>query len=103
MKMWVGIAFFSLRIYSAGSLKDRRQVVRSLIERARRHFNASVSDLGPDGVWDRADIGVMFCGSSSQEMEQRMDKLVSFMGHAEEDGEFELLNASREVFTYGDI
>ena len=103
MKMWAGVAFFSLRIYCAGSLKDRRQVVRSLVERARRQFNVSVSDLGPDGVWDRADLGVIFCGSSAQETEHRMDKLVSFIGRGEEDGEFELLKASREVFTYGDI
>ena len=103
MKLWVGVVFFSLRLYDASSLKDRRQVVRSLLERAKRHFNVSVSDLGPDGVWNRADIGALFSGSSSQEMEQRVEKFVSFLRHGEEDGEYEVLDSRREVFSYGDI
>ena len=103
MAMWIGAVTVSIRLYSAESLKDRRQVVRSLLERAKRHFNASVTDLGPDGVWNRADLGVVFGGSSSQEMEQRLDKFVSFLEHGEEDGEFEMLSIRREVFSYGDI
>ena len=102
MKFWVGIALFSIRIYGASSLKDRRHVVKSLLERARNRCNASAADLGP-GAWDRADIAFSCAGSSHQEMEQRIDQLFSFMEKREEDGEFELTNASREVFSYGDI
>lgn len=94
---------FSMRLYGAGSLKDRRHVVRSLIDRLKRHFNSSVADLSPDGVWDMASIAVSCVGSSHQEMEQRVDQILSFMEKNEEDGEFELLDTRREVFAYGDI
>jgi len=102
MKLWVGVAIFSIRIYEASSLKDRRQVVRSLLERARNRCNASATDLGP-ASWDRADLAFSCAGSSHQEMEQRMDQLFSFIAKNEEGGEFEVLNSSREVFSYGDI
>ncbi|MDR1915390.1 MAG: DUF503 domain-containing protein [Synergistaceae bacterium] len=103
MKPWIGVTLFSLRISDAGSLKDRRQVVRSLIDRMKKHFNASPADLGPDGLWDRADIAVTCAGSNMAEMEQRVQKLCDFMEKNEEDGEFEILDLRHEVFPYGDF
>ncbi|MDR3353879.1 MAG: DUF503 domain-containing protein [Synergistaceae bacterium] len=101
MKPWVGIALFSLKIYGAGSLKDRRQVVRSLLERLKKHFNASAADLGPEGSWNAADMAVTCVGSSYQEMESRIDQVIAFVRNNEEDGEFEILETCREVFSYG--
>ncbi|MDR3322227.1 MAG: DUF503 domain-containing protein [Synergistaceae bacterium] len=102
MKPWVGVATFSIRIYAASSLKDRRQVVRSLIDRGRARCNASAADLGPD-AWDRADLAFSAVSSSRQEMEQRMDQLLSMIVNNENGGDFEVLSASREVFSYDDI
>jgi uncharacterized protein YlxP (DUF503 family) len=101
MKPWMGIALFSLKIYGAGSLKDRRHVVRSLLERLKKHFNASAADLGPDGLWSAADMAVLCVGSSCQEMESRIDQVFAFMKNSEEDGEFEILETVREVLSYG--
>lgn len=95
--------FFHAPVWRAGSLKDRRHVVRSLLDRLKRHFNSSVADLSPDGIWDMANIAVSCVGSSHQEMEQRVDQILSFVEKNEEDGEFELLDTRREVFVYGDI
>lgn len=103
MKPWIGVLLVSCRIYDVGSLKDRRQIVRSLIERTKRHYNASVADLGPDGVWDAADIAVTCAGSSHQETAGRIDQIASFFEKNEADGEFEIVSAHREVFSYGDI
>ena len=54
------IAFLTLelRIEAAHSLKDRRQVLRSLKDRLRAKFNVSVAELDPDDAWQRATIGV---------------------------------------------
>jgi uncharacterized protein YlxP (DUF503 family) len=103
MKPWIGVALFSLKVYGAGSLKDRRQVVRSLFERLKRHFNASVADLGPKDSWGAVDMAISCIGSSHQEMESRIDQVFAFMEKNEEDGEFEILAAHREVFVYGDL
>ncbi len=102
-QVWIGVALFSLRIYGAGSLKDRRQIVRSALDRIKSHFNASAADLGPDNVWDRADLAVSCIGSSPQEMEARVDHVCSFARRLEDEGAFELLEVAREVFAYGDL
>ena len=50
-----------------------------------------------------AGIAVSCVGSSHQEVEQRVDQILSFVEKNEEDGEFELLEIRQEVFAYGDI
>jgi uncharacterized protein len=55
------IAFLNLdiRIEAAQSLKDKRQVVRSLKDRLRGSFNVSVAELDPSSLWNQATIGVV--------------------------------------------
>ncbi len=48
-----------LRIEHAQSLKDRRQVVRSLKDRLRTSFNVSVAELDAANLWNQATIGVV--------------------------------------------
>ena len=47
-----------LTIEQAHSLKDRRQVVRSLKEKLRHGFNISVAELDQGVTWQSATIGV---------------------------------------------
>jgi uncharacterized protein len=47
-----------LRIEHAHSLKDRRQVVRSLKDQLRNGFNISVAELDEVVSWQSATIGV---------------------------------------------
>ena len=47
-----------IRIEHAQSLKDRRQVVRSLKDQLRQGFNVSVAELDEAVTWQSATIGV---------------------------------------------
>ena len=47
-----------IRIEHAHSLKDRRQVVRSLKDQLRQGFNASVAEMDEDTTWQSATIGI---------------------------------------------
>jgi hypothetical protein len=48
-----------LRIEAAQSLKDKRQVVRSIKDRLRASFNISVAEIDPSNLWNQATIGVV--------------------------------------------
>jgi uncharacterized protein len=60
------IAFLTLElsIEAAHSLKDKRQVVRSVKDRLRAGFNVSVAELDANGLWNRATIGVVSVSDS---------------------------------------
>jgi uncharacterized protein len=54
-----------LNIEHAHSLKDRRQVVRSLKEKLRHAFNISIAELDEAVVWNRATLGIVAISSST--------------------------------------
>jgi uncharacterized protein YlxP (DUF503 family) len=60
------IAFLTieLRIEGAQSLKDKRQVVRSLKDRLRASFNVSVAELDASNLWNQATVGVVSISDS---------------------------------------
>jgi uncharacterized protein YlxP (DUF503 family) len=62
----VAIAFLTLEltIEAAHSLKERRQVVRSLKDRLRTSFNVSVAELDSAELWNRATVGVISISGS---------------------------------------
>ena len=47
-----------IRIEHAQSLKDRRQVVRSLKDQLKQSFNISVAEMDEAVTWQSATIGV---------------------------------------------
>ena len=53
-----------LRIEGAHSLKDKRQVLRSLKDKLRGSFNVSVAELEQTDLWQRATVGVVSISSS---------------------------------------
>ena len=63
--MPVATLTLELAIEHAQSLKDRRQVVRSLKDKLRHGFNISVAELDEALVWNRATIGVAAISGSA--------------------------------------
>ncbi len=60
------IAYLTLeiRIEAAHSLKDKRQVVRSVKDGLRNHFNVAVAEIDASEAWQRATIGVVSISDS---------------------------------------
>jgi uncharacterized protein YlxP (DUF503 family) len=54
-----------IAIEHAQSLKDRRQVVRSLKDKLRHSFNISIAELDDAVVWNRASLGIVAISNSS--------------------------------------
>jgi uncharacterized protein YlxP (DUF503 family) len=71
------IAFLTLELHieAAQSIKDRRQVVRSLKDRLRGSFNVSVAELDNADLWNRATIGVVSISSSHDYLDGLMKKV----------------------------
>jgi len=60
------IAYLTLeiRIEGAHSLKDKRQVVRSVKDGLRSHFNVAVAEVDASDAWQRATLGVVSISGS---------------------------------------
>lgn len=96
---WVAVLRLDLGIPGARSLKDRRQVVRSLKERLAHRFGAAVAEVGPRESWTRASLAAALVSNEKAELEARADQLVRY---ARRDAEGLLANVEREIFRYGE-
>jgi hypothetical protein len=56
--MVVGIVRLELHLPAARSLKDKRQVVRSMKERLRERLRAAVAEVEFQDLWQRAALGI---------------------------------------------
>jgi uncharacterized protein YlxP (DUF503 family) len=56
--MVVGIVRCEIHLPGARSLKDKRQVVRSMKERIRERVKAAVAEVEYQDLWQRAAIGI---------------------------------------------
>lgn len=64
-----------LRIDHAHSLKDRRQVVRSLKEKLGHSFNISVAELDEAATWQSATIGIAAVSASRDYLSGQMQQI----------------------------
>ncbi len=61
-----------LAIEHAQSLKDRRQVVRSLKDKLRHGFNISIAEMDDALLWNRATLDVVAISSSRTYLEGQL-------------------------------
>lgn len=64
-----------LRIEQAHSLKDRRQVVRSLKEKLAHGFNISVAEMDEAVTWQSATIGITAISASRDYLSGQMQQV----------------------------
>ncbi len=64
-----------IEIPHAHSLKDRRQVVRSLKDKLRNGFNAGVAELDDALVWNRVTLGVVAISNSTSYLKGQIEQI----------------------------
>jgi uncharacterized protein len=79
--MFIAVGRFEFFIPDSRSLKDKRQVLRSVIQTTANKFNVSIAEVEYQDLWQRAAVGVScvaesiaHCRKVLQEVEKLMAK-----------------------------
>ena len=86
-------AKFKIYIAYANSLKDKRQVCRSLVAKIRQKFNASVAEVDTQDLCQTLTLGVAVVSGDGKYAKQIMDEIERFV---ECNTEAELINVEYE-------
>lgn len=94
------IAFLTLelRIEAAQSLKDKRQVVRSVKDKLRAHFNVAVAELNPSNLWNQATIGIVSVSDSRDYLDGLMKNVERNAARAANNAGGDLVDSFVEYF-----
>jgi uncharacterized protein len=77
--MIVGTLRVRLLLREARSLKDKRQVVKSITERLRHHFNVSVAEVEEQDQRQTAVLGVALVTNDSHHAKTALGKIVEVL------------------------
>jgi uncharacterized protein len=73
--MAIAALTIQLSIPHSRSLKDRRQVVRSMKDRLRQSFNVSIAELDEAITWQSATLGIAAISASRDYLRGLMDQV----------------------------
>jgi uncharacterized protein len=77
--MVIGVCRLHLRIPENHSLKEKRHVVRKVIDRVRHRFNVAISEVDDNDLWQRAQIGFCTVGNDRRFVNSSLDKIIDFI------------------------
>ena len=90
--MYTLSAKLTFQICHSASLKDKRQVCQSLIDKTRQRFNASIAEVGTQDVLRTLTVGIAVVSSDAVHGQNFLDKIIRFM---EEHADAELTEVER--------
>jgi uncharacterized protein len=77
--MQVGVCKLKLHLPASESLKAKRQVLKSLIQRTRNRFEVAVSEVGDQDLWQLAEIGIACVSNDGQHANEVLSHVVDFI------------------------
>jgi len=92
----VAICVLELHIPGKTSLKGKRQVIKSIIQRLRNRFNISVSEVGnQQNLWQRAELGMAVVCHNGGGADSIIQKIYTFI---ELEDSVEIISSRVEIY-----
>lgn len=93
----IRVAILTLEIYIPGktSLKAKRQVTKSLVQRLRNQYNVSVTEIGSQDLWQKAELGIAAVCFNGAGADSITGKIINFI---EEENGIEIISTSMEIY-----
>ena len=77
--MVVGVCRLELYLHDNFSLKGKRQVLKSITQRARKRFNIAIAEVADQDLWQKAVLGICAVGNDRQRVNSTLDQVIHFI------------------------
>ncbi len=92
--MIIGACRLKLHIFESYSLKDKRHVVKSIIERLKARYNISIAEIDNLDSWQTALIGFACVSNQTKHVQSTINKVISFIDN---DTRLEIVDQDIEI------
>jgi len=77
------IAFLQVALHIPGchSLKDKRSVMKRLINQVRTHHNVAVAEIGDHDAWQSARLGLVTINNEAEHTDRLLQRVIRDIGH----------------------
>jgi len=77
--MFVGAITLELFLPECQSLKAKRQILKSIIDKVRTKFNVSIAEVDNQDLWQRATLGITYVCESNYQTQAVLKKVQAFI------------------------
>ncbi len=95
MNIYIGAAKLEISMPGNRSLKDKRQVIKSVIDRVGRSRTMAISEVGNHDLWKSATLALVCLCEAPSRFEEGVSEVIDML---EMGGEAEVSKESRWVF-----
>jgi uncharacterized protein len=99
--MFVGVLRLTLHLPEPGSLKSKRHLLRSAIDRVKAKFNVSIAEVAENDLWQKSVVGVAAVGNDHAFVNESLDKVADFVASMH-GGQVQVTAREIEIVPYGD-
>ncbi len=92
--MFTGICRLDIMLWDSGCLKDKRRILKSVIERLKGKFNVSVAEVADNDKWQASSLGLSVVSNSKYQCDRVLDAAIRFI---EMDTRVEIVKCHRET------
>ena len=79
MAMHVGTARVALHLAENSSLKGKRMVVKSVVQRVRNRFNVAIAEIDTQDAWETITLGIACVSDDPRHANQMLSKVIDFI------------------------
>lgn len=95
--MYVATAQVTIRLFESNSLKDKRQVTRSVLARLRDKFDVSAAEVGELQSWNLARLGIACVSGEARHAQEVIERAVQYIEQTRPD--LEISDVATDVIT----
>ena len=92
--MIVGTGKIKFKLYGINSLKEKRKIVKSIINRIKNRFNISIAETDFNDSHSWAEIGFSITGNNARLINSKLDKILNM---ADEIGLAQIVDTDIEI------
>jgi len=77
--MVVGTLIIEFRLHDNRSLKGKRKVVRSMVDKVKHRFNVAVAEIGSNDKWQKIELGISTVGNDRRHIDASLNNILTYL------------------------
>jgi uncharacterized protein YlxP (DUF503 family) len=77
--MVVGTMKIELHLHDNRSLKGKRKIVKSMVNKVKHRFNVSIAEVGSNEKWQKIELGVSSIGNDRRHIDSSLNTVLDFL------------------------
>jgi uncharacterized protein YlxP (DUF503 family) len=77
--MVVGTLRVEFHLHDSHSLKEKRKIVRSMVDKVKHKFNVAVAEIGSNDKWQKIELGISTVGNDRRHIDSSLNNILLYL------------------------